>query len=121
MSGRIQTGPIQRMTRGVTMADFNADIEGCPVSISIGNMVREKAGAYLVPHFDDNVVIGGVAGAGSGDREQRRAQGRTGIQRLHGKERAAGIRHGLANAIIWRQRRMADACRHGLLRQGNGI
>ncbi|MEZ0223853.1 MAG: macro domain-containing protein [Alphaproteobacteria bacterium] len=45
------------------MAYFEADVGNCPVSIGIGNMVREKAGAYLVPHFHDAVVIGGVAGA----------------------------------------------------------
>ncbi|TAL39246.1 MAG: hypothetical protein EPN97_02895 [Alphaproteobacteria bacterium] len=56
------------------MADFTADIEGCPVSISIGNMVREKAGAYLVPHFDDNVVFGGVAGAIANNGARRGVQ-----------------------------------------------
>lgn len=45
------------------MADFSTDVGGCPVSVSLGNMVKEKAGAYLVPQFDTTVVFGGVAGA----------------------------------------------------------
>ncbi len=45
------------------MSKFESSIGNCPVSISIGNMVREKAGAYLIPQFDSEVVFGGVAGA----------------------------------------------------------
>jgi O-acetyl-ADP-ribose deacetylase (regulator of RNase III) len=43
--------------------EYKGEISGCPVSVSIGYLEREKAGAYLVPHFDSAVVKGGVAGS----------------------------------------------------------
>ena len=57
------------------MADFETDIGGGAVSISPGNMVKRKAGAYLVPHFDDNVVFGGFADAIANDEFRRKNPG----------------------------------------------
>ena len=45
------------------MKEFNGIIGNCPIRISIGNMIKEKAGAYLVPHFSAGVNYGGIAGA----------------------------------------------------------